>query len=499
MLPRLNIEPIEPGRETPTSSRPPPHRRAWVPALALVPLALALVWRIGELALPPHLEHAWRDADGLGVARCFVREGFDLLKPRVMERGATSGIVGMEFPLVNALGAGLMAVGGMHDWLARLPCWLALVPLLLGGWALGGRLLGDASAAAMAAGCLVLQPLVVIYARKCMPDVPMLAALVWAMALAHDAFRRASISRALAAGSLFALAALLKPTGFAVVVPLALWLRRALRVHGGRPRIWCAAALCAAVPVAATIVWYSHARSLDERYGVALFKLHHDWFEWVRELSNTSFYSVVFGRVFHLYLLWPTVLWMVLRWRDTVETARQHLDLVSWAGAGLVAVILFGGHLTNHPYYALPLLAPLALLMGDFAARAGRAFRRPEFVGAAFMAVFAVTALVRVEQRASRLGFDPARVAAAMAHLPVDGLTIATDERTNVVSLVILDRIGWALPPAELTPAAIARLRALGARTVVETSFGGWLPPGSRAALPAPVWIDDQLRAYVLP
>jgi hypothetical protein len=246
-------------------------------------------------------------------------------------------------------------------------------------------------------------------------------------------------------------------------------------------------------------VWYSHARSLDERYGVALFKLHHDWFEWVRELSNTSFYSVVFGRVFHLYLLWPTVLWMVLRWRDTVETARQHLDLVSWAGAGLVAVILFGGHLTNHPYYALPLLAPLALLMGDFAARAGRAFRRPEFVGAAFMAVFAVTALVRVEQRASRLGFDPARVAAAMAHLPVDGLTIATDERTNVVSLVILDRIGWALPPAELTPAAIARLRALGARTVVETSFGGWLPPGSRAALPAPVWIDDQLRAYVLP
>jgi hypothetical protein len=69
MLPRLNIEPIDPGRKTPASSRPPLHRRAWVPALALVPLTLALAWRIGELTLPPHLEHAWRDADGLGVAR----------------------------------------------------------------------------------------------------------------------------------------------------------------------------------------------------------------------------------------------------------------------------------------------------------------------------------------------------------------------------------------------------------------------------------------------
>jgi len=75
---------------------PRAQRTASVLALALVPLLLALAWRVGELALPPHHEHAWRDADGLGVARCFVREGFDLLRPRVMERGATSGIVGMS-------------------------------------------------------------------------------------------------------------------------------------------------------------------------------------------------------------------------------------------------------------------------------------------------------------------------------------------------------------------------------------------------------------------
>ena len=206
----------------------------------------------------------------------------------------------------------------------------------------------------------------------------------------------------------------------------------------------------------------------------------------------------------HLYLLWPTVILMLVRWRDTLATARQHADLVAWAGAAIFALILFGPHLTAHPYYALPALAPLALLVGAFGARVSAATRRPELAQLAFMAVFAASALLRVEQRASTPAtdmhrrFDPARLAAAMAHVPSSGLTIATDSGTSVVSLVIVDRLGWCLPASSLTPDAIARLRSQGARTVVETSFGGWLEPATRAALPPPIWADDQVRAYVL-
>lgn len=478
--------------------------RSTVPALALVPLVLALTWRVGELALPPHAEHAWRDADGIGIARCFVREGMNLFQPRIVERGALTGIVGMELPLVNAAGAVLMKVGGVHDWLARLPCWLALVPLLFGMWALGRRVLADAPAAALAAGCLVLQPLVVIYARKCMPEVPMLAALVWGMALAHDALFRPSLARALAAGALLATAALLKPTGFAVAIPLALWFWSALRRSAERPRVVGAAALGAALPLVATLLWYGYARRLGERYGLS-FKLEHDWLDGFRLLAAGRGYGTFFGRVVHLYLLWPTVIWMIVRWRDTLAAARRYPDLVAWTGAGLFSVVLVGDHLTAHPYYALPLLVPLCLYMGAFAARASGAFRRPDLVLLTFMAVFAVTALARVEQRAStpendrHRRFDPARLAAAMAHVPAGGLTIATDYLPDVpMSLVIIDRIGWTRPPIDLTPQAIARLRAQGAKTLVETSFGGWLTSEARASLPPPVWADDQIRAYVL-
>ena len=52
---------------------------AWVASLAVVPLLLALAWRIGELALPPHLEQAWRDYA--------QRYGNDQSAERIAERG----------------------------------------------------------------------------------------------------------------------------------------------------------------------------------------------------------------------------------------------------------------------------------------------------------------------------------------------------------------------------------------------------------------------------
>lgn len=488
---------MTPGPRSRTSTR-------GVALLAVVPLLVALAWRAGDLAVPPRHEQAWRDSDGLGVARCFVREGFDLLRPRVMERGSRSGIVGMEFPIVNAAGAALMKVGGIRDWLARLPCWLSLIPLMLGGWALGRRVLGDEAGAAMAAGCLVLQPLVIIYARKCVPEVPMLAALVWGLALAHDAISRASLPRAVSAGALFALAAVLKPTGFAVAVPLLLWLRGALRESRRRAMVWAAAGVVGVLPLAAAVLWYSHARALGVEYGLPLFKLTHDWFEWTRALSKGTFHAALFFRIFHLYLLWPTVVLMAIRWRDTVATARRHPDLVAWTGAALVVVMLFGMHIRGHPYYAFGLLVPLALFAGAFAARVCGTFSRPALARYAFMGVFAATAVLRVEQRASDPSFDPFarydpdRLAVAMARMPRGGLTIATDDQTNVTALVILDRLGWALNPRDLTPQAIATLRAEGATLLVETIFGGWLAPETRAALPAPIWSDDQLRVYDL-
>jgi hypothetical protein len=290
----------------------------------------------------------------------------------------------------------------------------------------------------------------------------------------------------------------INPTFFAAAVPLAIWSWKALADARTRAKTLGAAAILAALPIAAALAWYPYARSLYAQYGLFSFKLSHDWLEWTRLIFQTTFLGAIFGRLLHTYLLWPTVIWMVARPRVTARVARDHLDLLAWIVAGLFATILFGSHMYNHPYYALPFLVPIALFIGAFVTRASKQFSRARVIQAAFVVIFAVTALVRVEQRASPLPFDPERLAQAMAHVPREGLTIATDARTPVVSLVILDRIGWALPPKELTPDAIDQLRSQGARILVESSFGGWLPPETRAALPPPFWADDQIRAYRL-
>ncbi|MBN8233382.1 glycosyltransferase family 39 protein [Corallococcus macrosporus] len=485
----------------PQEAASPPLRRGqrtW-PAVFSGALLLALAWKVWTLALPPHGVHPWRDADGLGVARAFLHEGWNILYPRVAERGGLTGIVGMEFPLVNWLGAAAMALFGEHDTWARLPVWLCLIPLAFGGLALGRRMLRDEDTARVAAVCLLLQPLVLVFSRKLMPEVPMLTLLCWGLCMAFDGIR-ASWGRALLAGVLLALAAVLKPTGVAAAVPATAWVLAAWKGAPGPERKWVLArsSLIGLIPVVAVLVWFRHAHVLEETYGLPLFKLKHDWWEWTRELFTWTFISVVFGRCIHLFFLLPTFLWMLVSWRTTGRVLKEHPVVTAWFAASLGVVVLFGRHNFQHQYYAIPLTLATSLLIGAFVVAATRERRAPERWRLAFLAVFAVTALLRTLSYTKPPELDVARLDAAVPKLGPPGLTVATDLSTPVVSLVTLRRQGWSLPPASLTPERLEELRREGATLLVESSFGGWLPEATRARLPPPLYDDGQVRSYSL-
>ncbi len=467
-------------------------------AILAASVLFALVWKFGALGSPPYGEHAWRDADGLGIARGFVQDGWNLLVPHVAERGATPGVCGMELPLVDWIAALFLRALGDSFFAARLCVWLCLPLLALGMFALSRRLLRDPVAASVAAACLVLQPLVLVFSRKLMPEVPMLTALVWGLALAHDALAGGqrsgrSFLSAAGAGVLLAVAATLKPTGAAAGVPIALWALQARRTPGTLLR----AALIATVPILATAAWIQHAHALDQRYGLHLFKLEHDWLEWTHLLFRPTFLSVVFGRILHLYLLWPTVALLALRWRDTVAAVREHREVALWALAALALVIVFGSHNYQHSYYAMGLLPPLCLLLGAFSAQVTMRLSRPHLARSAALAVFAVTAAIRTLPRFPPLPYDAVRVEKAAARLPA-GLTVATDGSSPVISLSVLGRVGWTERPEALTPERIEALRRQGARVLIDSSFGGRLPAATVASLPPPVYQDDQVRAFRL-
>jgi Dolichyl-phosphate-mannose-protein mannosyltransferase len=479
------------------------RRRTYLIVLSAAVL-LTMGWRFSVLVLPPHGEHAWRDADGLGVARSFLHDGFDILFPRVVERGARSGVVGMEFPLMNWLGAVFMKLWGESDAAARLPVWLCVPVLAVGMKALSRRLLSSERAAYVAAVFVVLQPLVLVFSHKLMPEVPMVTLLCWGLVLAFDGIFEARKGRAwLSAGSaacLFALAAVLKPTGIAVAVPLTSWFIEQAKGRSGAERRNLAArlALVAGLPVAAVVVWFAHSQRLDAIGGNPLFHLRQDFWEWTHLIYTWPFFSVVFGRCLHLFLLWPTVLFMVWRWRVLVRVLRQHAMLGLWFLAALAFVVSVGGHNFHHNYYAMPLILPVGALVGAFVAEATTGTRRPDALATVFLAVTAVTSLVRTIPFTPPITFDVKRLSGALGKLGPPGLTIVTDESTPVVSLVILRRTGWSAPPKYLTPQRIDELRRQGATLLVESSFGGWLPDLTRGALPDPVYADDQVRSYVL-
>ncbi len=462
-------------------------------------LATALVWNVPDLRLPPPGEHAWRDATGIGVTRGFLTEGFDLFTPHVAERGGTSGVTGMELPLVNFAVALLCKLFGESYALEHGVVWLLLVPLAVGMQALGREVLEEPGAPALASALLCLSPLVLTFSHKLMPEIPMLTALTWGAAWALRALRAGRSSRALglalAAGGCFLLCAVLKPTGAAVgifLIPPAL---RARRREGGRAAL--PVALFALPPLVGAALWFHHAQALTAQSGLAVFKLSQDWWEWIHLVADPGFLGMLLGRWLHLYLLWPTVIWLVLSWREARDALRAHPDVALWLVAAFGLVLGFGRHNFDHSYYALPLLVPLALLLGAFVARAAARLRRPGVAKAAFLAIYAATGIVRALPRFPPPGFDPAEVEAAAAQL-TPGRTIATDARTPVVSLVLVHGVGWALPADTLTPERLRELEAQGAVNLVESAFGGWLSPASRASLGPPIFATANVRVYRL-
>ncbi len=206
---------------------------------------------------------SWREADTATIARFFLRDGFDLLHPRIYWGGGGPGYVETELQIYPLLIAGLYTLFGEHYWLGRLVSLL----FMAGAFALFHRLarrLLEPDAALWALGFFVVTPLVTRYSVAYMPEAALLffyvGALYWLLGWVET--QRASD---LWLGSAcVALGALLKPTDLlALVIVLPLLLMRRGWSALLRPRPWIALAICLVPP----LLWYTHAHEIFLRYG----------------------------------------------------------------------------------------------------------------------------------------------------------------------------------------------------------------------------------------
>ena len=91
-------------------------------------LALLLGWFVVTLmAVPMGIGSSWRECDTQAIARNFVSEGFNPLRPRIDWRGDTDGGVECEFPLYQLMIASVIGLLGEAEWPGRLISMLAMV------------------------------------------------------------------------------------------------------------------------------------------------------------------------------------------------------------------------------------------------------------------------------------------------------------------------------------------------------------------------------------
>lgn len=473
----------------------------WLPPILLAGLLLRLIG-IDEALID---QQAWRQADTAAMARNFFAEGYDLLRPRIDWRGASTGVVETNFPLYPFLVACLYGLAGSaSEWLARLLSALLSVATAVPLYALARRLSPEPWLARWAAALYLILPLSWFFGRAVMPEALMLllsVASLWGFQRWLDSPTDRN----------FLLAVLLAGLCFAVKIP-TLYLgfplvAMALARHGWgfvrQPRMWAYLAL-SLIPAA---LWYHHAISLFDETGLTfgIFgNTGYDKFDHGLLLSS-AFWTTMAQR-FALVVLTPVgcvlALAGIFRPWASGPGHRDRWYLYAWLG-GLIAYLLLvpEGNRKLH-YYQLPFV-PLVALLAATPLAALSTQKQPGrrlLVLAALLGVGAASAHeVADYYRPPTYGYYASCLAAGRAldtKLPNAALVVVGDLDDNAGApfraqsptlLYYMNRKGWQITPDEFSAAALDSLATLGAQYFVVP--GGFVLQQTGAAQQA-FWTD---------
>jgi 4-amino-4-deoxy-L-arabinose transferase-like glycosyltransferase len=144
-------------------------------------LILAFGLRLYKIDIPLADHHSWRQADTAAVARNFVKEGFDLLRPRIDNMAPVARpdlenpnrFFFTDFPFYNAIVAGLYKFFGVREFLGRLVSVFASLGTLVFIYLLTKEVLGK-KIALLAVFFFAVLPFSFFFARVILPEPTML-------------------------------------------------------------------------------------------------------------------------------------------------------------------------------------------------------------------------------------------------------------------------------------------------------------------------------------
>ncbi|MEO6596773.1 MAG: glycosyltransferase family 39 protein [Planctomycetota bacterium] len=427
------------------------------------------------VAAPHGIGYSWRECDTQAIARNFLEDGFNPLRPRVDWRGDTDGAVECEFPLYQLMIASVMAVFGDVEWPGRVLAMLAMLMATLSlhrllelrsgpGGALAGALVFLSGGHAMMLGARV------------MPD-----ALSLSLGLAGlvKFVRYLSSGNGVSLGlamSAFALSSLQKPTALQLGLLMFAWTALLAPRRLREPRLW----LGFGFVVALVGAWLLHGRSLHEETGLTFGvvsggdtkfpDLHHlrEPTIWLQLARTTMLYGLSVLGAIGLFAM------LVRRRLDLADVA-----LFVTVGTGLLVSLRYSYHHHMGPHYHV-----YAAVAGAWCVSRAWPAQAPRWLWpAALVAVLAHGAWQLNEERlkcevcAASPMID---IAASIRRLsgPTELTVVASEKtrydpvwrRTNNFEdprlLYHAHRHGWVLPSDGFQVTTLENLRSRGARLV---------------------------------
>jgi 4-amino-4-deoxy-L-arabinose transferase-like glycosyltransferase len=415
------------------------HRR-----ILLAVLAVFFVLHLYNITAPPNGYHQWRESDTAAVMLNYYQEDANFLYPRCNQRGATSGITGMEFPLYNYLGATAYFVFGPHHILPRLLTAAGGIVALLFLFGAVRRLIGEGEAVG-ATAAMALSPLFFFYSSKIMPDVWMLmfllGAVFWFVRFTEENSPKWFFFSALS----LVLSATIKPLGLCVYLPMLILLlsRRISKLVS-----FGMMAGYVALTLGLTLGWFLYARHVTEVYGTQAFYMGEFLGRFYEPLAKGEFYK-------KLLLQWPFELW--IGWLlvpaticGAVRAVKDRIGLffLLWIAGAYVVFALNSFHSQSHDYYSIVIVPPLAVFSGVGLYRFAQGKRWRQWIVVGFCLAAMIALYPRLAHRFDPMEkFDAIREAVE-ANIPCNALVMVQEE-TTAIRLYQLNRRGWPLRPVK--------------------------------------------------
>jgi hypothetical protein len=427
-----------------------------------VVFVLFLVQLFGITNPPLEIEHNWRQVTGLMVSRNFVEQGPDLLHPKVDDNQGGSGIIGMEFPLMNYLYYLVASVFGFSHWYGRIINVVVTCFGLLAFFQIAKSLFNEKIArfALLMISCSIW----FAFGRKMMPDTFALSLTmigIWA----GIRFSNEGKLMQLALYFIFIALGVLSKIPTAVIgaflfIPLfdkTISLQR-------KWNLAIAGALALAPALWWYFVWNSH---LAEKFGY--------WYNSGQSLSDGmraiashpfSFFNRFIFSGFKSYIAFVLCLTgIVLALRKLFRSERKYqVFAIATVVLSLIYIIRSGHFFIHHDYYMLPLLPFLALLGGFAVATLNKKWM------IVLVAVGMIEGLANQQHQLFIKDSEKYKMTLegiADAHIPKDAF-IVINGNGNPQQLYLAHRKGWNISDDEAQSAAFLNsLKAKGASYLI--------------------------------